>query len=94
MDGLELTITATINIITVVGLVYYMKGYMKAKFSSIDQKLKAREENQKQNKNLLYKYIDTRINDLKEYVKTQFNTLYRMFNNRVRNIEEVVYKQD
>ena len=94
MDGLELTITATINIITVVGMVYYMKGYMKAKFGAIDQKLKSIEENQKQNTNTLYKYIDTRISDLKEYVKTQFNTLYKMFNTRVRNIEEIVYREE
>jgi len=94
MDGEEIAITVSVNILTILGMVYYMRGYMKAKFEDIKERLTSLENNQKENNKHLYKYIDARIEDLKEYVKTKFDSLYKLFNTRVKNIEEIVYKQD
>jgi len=82
MDGetvLSVAVIGTINIVSIITTLYYLKG----KVENMDRSINKRIDD-----------INKRIDDLKDYFAERLNDFYKMFNTRIKNIEEIVFREE
>ena len=68
MDGSEIAVVASINIITVVSVIYYLKGKVEAMERSTNQRFEDLKEYINERLNDFYKMFNTRIKNIEEIV--------------------------
>jgi len=68
VDGSEIAVVASINIITVVSVIYYLKGKVEAMERSTNQRFEDLKEYINERLNDFYKMFNTRIKNIEEIV--------------------------
>ena len=68
MDGSEIAVVASINIITIVSVIYYLKGKIETMEKSTNQRFEDLKEYINERLNDFYKMFNTRIKNIENIV--------------------------